>query len=711
MLTLDDLCDLARLHNEVVDRGVDAVLEMVREAVPRASLQRKPSIEKKLSSIARAMELEAHTIRSWDSDQQPSFFLQQLRNRFFSFGWADLQCETEALLTELRWPHLRELVRTTRVETSIARTLQGHEDTIWAVALTRDGRLAVSASNDKTLKVWDIETGQALWTLKGHKDQVKGVAVLGESRRAISASIDATLMIWDLDTGEALRSLKSHRTGVWSVAVTSDGARAVSAHMDGTCALWDLITGERERLLEGHREPVLGIAVNSSSEMAVSACSDGSLKIWDLTTGQDVRTLSSQTPCLRAVAVTEDGSRALSASSDGSLILWDLPRGEPLRTWRGHSADVVSVLWLDGTRAISASEDGTLKMWDTASGAELSSMAGHSDGLTAVAVSADRRRVVSASKDKTLRVWDLNRALQTSRPAPGFEMVGQYESNAGLYEISVSNNNQWVIGGRRDGSLVVWELPGGEKVRSLAGHARESRDLRDVREVRIGDDGRWGVTVSMNGDVTVWDLDSGQIVRTVRGTNASWKVGVSGDGRRAVAWNNGEIRIWDLTTGEVERQIGSYNPAEAHDVKVSADGSRAMVLVWDAPSKVWDLKTGQPVAQVFTGASLNALSENGLWALAWVPSYNHTGTVEVLDLARGYSTHRVRARDKMAICGDGRRAAFADGNLRVMDPASEESTLTLATDAPMTCCAFAPDRRTILAGDARGDLHIVEEVI
>jgi WD40 repeat protein len=711
MLTLDELCDLARLHNEVVDRGVDAVLAMVREAAPRPSRHSGAGPEHKLTLIARALDLEAHHLRAWTPDQQPGFFLQQLRNRGFEHGWSALQAEAEALLSELKWPHLREIGKTEELRaTPLLRTLQGHEDTVGGVALTPDGRRAVSASNDKTLRVWDLETGKTLRTLKGHKDQVKGVAVIGDGLRAISASIDKTLIVWDLETGEAIRSLAGHAMGVWSVAVTSDGARAVSACMDGSCAVWDVRTGERVLSLEGHRDPTLGVAVNSAAEIAVSACSDGLLKVWDLKSGTEVRTLSSQTPGLWAVAVSEDGYFAISASSDGSLTLWELPKGQARRAWRGHTEAATSVQWIDGRRAISASLDGTLKLWDLeAGGEEVGAFTGHSAGVTAVAVSADRKQAVSASKDNTLKVWDLGSAPEKTQARHSHRIPWEYESNAELYELSVSNGGRWVIGARVDCSLAVWELPGGERIRSLAGHAGELRGARDVREVRIGDDGRWGVTVAVNGNVTAWDLDVGSVVHTVRCATAAWKVGVSGDGRLAVAWENGELRVWDLTTGAIERKLGGYDPTDVHAVKVSADGRRAMVLVWDKPSKVWDLTTGQAVAQVFTGASLNAISENGMWALAGVPSYNVTSAVEVLDLARGYSSHRMRGGGKMAIRRDGRRVAFADGSLRVMDPASEESALTLEANAPLRCCAFAPNGRTIVAGDARGALHIIEE--
>ena len=95
-------------------------------------------------------------------------------------------------------------------------TLHGHADSVHGVALSGDGRRAVSASSDQTLKVWDVETGRELPTLHGHTSYVNGVALSGDGRRAVSASSDQTLKVWDVETGRELRILPA--TQAWSMA-------------------------------------------------------------------------------------------------------------------------------------------------------------------------------------------------------------------------------------------------------------------------------------------------------------------------------------------------------------------------------------------------------------------------------------------------------------------------------------------------------------
>jgi GTPase SAR1 family protein len=150
------------------------------------------------------------------------------------------------------------------------------------VAVTPDGTRAVSASDDRTLRVWDMATGKALASLEGHTIWVLGVAVTPDGARAVSTSADETLRVWDLATGKALVSLEGHRAPVVGVAVTPDGTRVVSASVDQTLRVWDLATGKALASLEGHTGGVVGVAVTPDGKRAVSGSADTTLRVWVL---------------------------------------------------------------------------------------------------------------------------------------------------------------------------------------------------------------------------------------------------------------------------------------------------------------------------------------------------------------------------------------------------------------------------------------------
>jgi WD40 repeat protein len=108
-------------------------------------------------------------------------------------------------------------------QVTLLRTLEGHSRHVTAVAVTADGKRAVSASGDQTLKVWNLESGHALRTLEGHSNLVNNVAVTPDGRWAVSASSDHTLKVWDLESGRELRTLEGHSSSVRCVAMTPGG--------------------------------------------------------------------------------------------------------------------------------------------------------------------------------------------------------------------------------------------------------------------------------------------------------------------------------------------------------------------------------------------------------------------------------------------------------------------------------------------------------
>jgi hypothetical protein len=106
--------------------------------------------------------------------------------------------------------------------------LQGHKGRVLAVAVTPDGCRAVSASEDRTLRIWELESGQSVHTLEGHTRSIEAVAITPDGSRAVSASTDRTLRVWDLANGQTLRVLEGHTKSVQAVATMLAGRRAIS---------------------------------------------------------------------------------------------------------------------------------------------------------------------------------------------------------------------------------------------------------------------------------------------------------------------------------------------------------------------------------------------------------------------------------------------------------------------------------------------------
>jgi len=311
-------------------------------------------------SLQAALRLSSHVL-----DRNPEDLAPQLLGRLSATAVPDLQGVVGAARDASRRRRLVPLrVSLTSPGGPLLRTLLGHRGGVTAVALSADGRRALSGSMDRTLKSWDVETGQELRTFVGHGEGVLAVALSADGRGALSGSQDKTLKLWDVETGAELRTLVGHGDRVTAVALSADGRRALSGSWDKTLKLWDVETGEELRTLVGHRAGVTMVALSSDGRRALSGSWDRTSKLWDVGTGQELRTLDGHGGPVRAVAWCADGRRVLSESSYTMLKMWDVETGEELCTLEGRHDDVVNaVAWsADGRCALSVSDDTTLKM-------------------------------------------------------------------------------------------------------------------------------------------------------------------------------------------------------------------------------------------------------------------------------------------------------------------------------------------------------------
>jgi sterol desaturase/sphingolipid hydroxylase (fatty acid hydroxylase superfamily) len=285
--------------------------------------------------------------------------------------------------------------------------LAGHARAVTSVALSADGTVGVSGSEDGTLKVWDVRTGKEQFTLKGHTRAVRSVGISGDAKRIVSGSFDRTVKVWDVQTRSEKLTLKGHAGAVLSVAISSDGSRIVSGSADLTAKVWDAATGRLERTLEGHTGAVLSVAISADGERVVTA-SWRTAKVWNGRTGRAISVLSGHTDLVYGAALSPDGKHAVTGGFDLKVRLWDAETGEAEGTFTAHTAPVLSVaVRPDGKTVVSGSQDRSVKVWDARTQREQLSLKGHTDSVTAVAVSGDGRRILSGGADGAAKVWNV----------------------------------------------------------------------------------------------------------------------------------------------------------------------------------------------------------------------------------------------------------------------------------------------------------------
>jgi WD40 repeat protein len=690
-----------------------------------------------LQLVRKALQLSAH-ILSRDKAQLPS----QLLGRLLCHQGERLQ----ALLTRAKegkaglW--LRPLTPSlTPPGGPLLRTLIGHGGWVQAVALTPDGQWVVSASDDGSLKVWDLDTGAELRTLSSPTSPVNAVAVMPDGRRAVSGSEDGTLRIWNLEEGIQQRTLACHAGPVYSVALTPDGQRAISTSRDRNLKVWDLSRGTELLTLTGHTDWVRGVTVSSDGRVAVSASEDRTLRVWNLASGCALHTLTGHQGWVDGVAVTGDGQRAVSASADGTLRVWDVNNRTTLHTLADHSGPVSAVaVTPDGRRAVSASRDKTLAVWDLDEGVKLQTLEGHTGWVLAVAVTPDGRRAVSASRDQTLKVWN----LESSGESP---ILSGHKDQ--VRALTVTDDGRRVVSASWDGTLKVWDLETGMDLHTLVGHTDA------IGDVAVTHDGRRAVSASWDKTVRIWDLEKGAALHTLRGHKGPVRaVVVTPDDQHIVsAAEDGTLKVWDLETGARLRTLVGHSdwvlavvvtPAGRHVISAGEDATlrvwrlngvselftlaghtervRGLALTpggwhvisasWDKTLKVWDLQHG---TELFT-----LIGHTGpVHAVAVTPdgrrvvSAAEDGSLKVWNLATGTELHTLANQNELiyavAVLPDSYRAVSVavNGHLQIWDLENGAEITCFRGDGRLSSCVVAPDGRTIVAGETSGRVHFL----
>lgn len=285
-------------------------------------------------------------------------------------------------------------------------TLEGHTNSVAAIAISPNGKRIASGSFDKTIRLWNANTGALLAKLTGHREPVLSLAFTPNGQQLVSASVDDTIRLWCVYTETLIYSLQDHTDSVVnrSIAVTPDGQSIVSGSDDRTIKLWHLRTG---KLFQTLREAcvVTSIAISPDGQRLASGGSDNLIKLWNLSTGELEQTLKGHERDVNTVAFRPDGQQLVSGSSDGTVRLWNLPAASSL-TLSGHFDWVKAVAFSpSGSLVASGSGDRTVKLWDAETGKLLHTLSGHLKAVNAIAFAPDDRTLVSGSGDRTVKIW------------------------------------------------------------------------------------------------------------------------------------------------------------------------------------------------------------------------------------------------------------------------------------------------------------------
>jgi WD40 repeat protein len=287
------------------------------------------------------------------------------------------------------------------------------------VAWSPDGRLAVTATAQGRVRLWDMANCTAACDLQTVRGRVNAVDVSPAGDLVAAACGDGVVRLFNVTSGTELEPLALHAGPVFAVAFSPDGGRIATAGSEsheagpeqGAVRIRSVPSETGAMMLLRHPARAYGAAWSPDGHRLATACADGLVREWDPATGRMLGVHQGHADDVNWVAWSRDGSHVASASSDGTVRLWSLADGWSSIELKGPVGQVWETAFSpDGTRIAGVGADGSLHLWHTEGGRHLLALDGHAGPLWGVAFSPDGRRILTGSDDGTARVWGMSPA-------------------------------------------------------------------------------------------------------------------------------------------------------------------------------------------------------------------------------------------------------------------------------------------------------------
>ncbi|MGP4111347.1 NB-ARC domain-containing protein [Streptomyces sp. 4N509B] len=559
----------------------------------------------------------------------------------------------------------------------------GHIGGVTACSFSPDGDLLASASDDATVRVWQLADGGQRAVLSGHAGGVWDCSFSSDGTLIATASADRTVRLWRTDTWSPMSVLAGHVDSVRSCCFSADRELLASASDDGTIRLWSVADATERAVLRGHSKSVRSCRFSPDGELLASASDDGTIRLWSVADATERAVLRGHSDSVRSCRFSPDGELLASASDDGTLRLWTVAsRAERLQIAIQHDPALSCAFSPDGA-VLAATGYGNVRLWNVVDGTEGPSFGGHSMAVWGCAFSPDGALLATAGMDQTVRV---------RRVADGAASTVFSRGTSRMDGCGFSSDGRLLATAAVDGIARLWRVPEGTLYTSLSGHSDK------VTGCAFSPDDELVVTGGNDGTARLWRVADGAEQRVFRGHTA-WVRGCafSPDGTSFVSVSNDRsARLWKLSDGTSTTLVGHTDRVYA--CAFSRDGRWLATGGADYTARLWaigadgDVTAAQVLRQHTDLVNACSFSPDG----SLLATASDDRTVRLWNVADGSEAAVLRGHtswvDGCAFSPDGTLLATAssDGTVRVWAVEDGQCRCALRVAAPMVQIAWHP---------------------
>jgi WD40 repeat protein len=484
------------------------------------------------------------------------------------------------------------------------KVLEGHGDWVWTAGFSRDGYLVVTASGDKTARIWNTENGAELAKLE-HGNSVESASFHPDGKRVVTASDDDKVRIWDWKNKKILHEIPGHAGQLWNASFSPSGDRILTASRDRTARIWNADTGRLEQTFEGHTDSVWTAAFNNDATRVVTASRDATVRIWDVANGKKELVRIDHPDEAVSAYFSPDGLRVITASRDTKVRIWDVATGKEVMTRDGHVGWVLSAAFQppNGDQIATTSRDWTVRLWDAQANKTISGLEGNAGPVSSAAFSRDGAMVATASQDNTARIWGVDG-----------KAIGALEGHKeAVWSAAFDEKGKRVVTASADKTARIWQIGGDAMPKELKGHTEP------VWSAAFSRDGTQVVTASRDMTARVWVLDSGTTYILKDHTDDVLSASFSDDGLRVVTGSRDtDARIWNAKGENSICQLQGHADDVVSAMFSPGSGKLVVTASADQTALIWDVEKCGGTSTLSPWKKLEGHSD-AVWSAAFSP--------------------------------------------------------------------------------------------
>ena len=600
--------------------------------------------------------------------------------------------------------------------------LKGHTGQINGVSFRNDNKALASGSDDRSIRIWDVEKGNEIKVVNApqlvNKAQlpqvIYQVTYSPNGKLVASVSGDGLLQVWKPDAPEPQQKLvlgsSAHQLGAYQVVFSPDmrsiytcGADKSARQHGGTDVEGQSVsgTGVRQKNFDisvgGHNEPVTALALSPDGKTLVTGSRDRTIRVWDLNTAKVVRTLQGHTDEVTSLAFSKDGNQLASSSKDQGIRIWNLSSTDEHRNFAGHDGYVWSAVFsTDGKLFASAGADKSIVIRNSLTGEIVRKIPAHTLAVTAVAFNQDGSQLASSGGDQLVKLWDVKTGT----------LVKEFKGHtSAVMALAFGSDGKQLISGGADKIGRIWDIAKGETVKTLP------NSKSPVSSVALSKDGKQAIVGGADGLVHVFDIaaaprETALIPAHLSGVGA---LVYSPDGSTfATCGGDKLVKLWKVESPAptlIKEFKGHSNPVSS--VAFSNDGRLLASGGGDLIVKVWDVQNG---------TELRSLRGHGDWvstvAFSNDPRFILSGsvdkTVKIWELSNEETAPplgHTKRLNTLAISANGKLLASGsdDRTIKIWNMETGQELYTLAEHSDnVKALAFDPSgERLVSGGDDR----------